>query len=124
MEQKHILVVEDELLHVEIYKVKLQEAGFSVAIAQNEEEVYGALKVKKPDLILLDILLPGKSGLEILEELRGNAEYAGIPVVMLTNYDDTQSRDKAAALGAQEYFVKANMTPTEIIRKVNEILGI
>jgi len=124
MNQKHILVVEDELLHVEIYKTTLTEAGFSVGVAKDEEEVYAALKEKKPDLILLDILLPGKSGLEILADLRGNAEYVNTPVIMLTNYDDTQSRSKAAELDAKEYFVKANITPTEIIRRITELLGI
>lgn len=122
-ETKNILIVEDEPLHVEIYKEKLGNEGFSVVAAKDEFETENALKSMKPDLMLLDVLLPGKSGLEILADMRGMPEYAKLPVIVLTNYDDAATRNRAQRLGVLEYIVKANMTPVDIVHKIKRIFG-
>lgn len=117
-----VLLIEDEPLIIELYQEAFEQEEFELEVAQNGQE--GLKKAEGlPDLILLDILLPGINGFEVLKELKKNSKTRDIPVIVLTNLGSEQSdSDKhlALSLGAIEYLVKSYHTPdeiTEIVKK-------
>ncbi len=115
---KTILIVEDEAPLSSVLKDRLVAEGFTVVVATNGEDGLAKVLSDKPDLILLDILLPKKGGLTMLRELRVHKEAASIPVIMLTNLSDTDSINEALELGAHDFMVKAD---TEISTMVETI---
>ncbi len=122
---KNILLVEDEPLLLDLYQEAFEDAGLEVEIAENGAE---ALKKadKNPRLILLDILMPGMNGFEVLKKLKNNSKTKDIPVIVLTNLGSEQSdKDKqlALSLGAVDYLVKSYHTPDEIVEIVEKRLG-
>jgi len=121
---KKILIVEDDMVLQKSLSEYLSSEGFDVACASDGEE--GAQKAisEKPDLILLDIILPKKDGYEVLQEVRATPETGHIPVILLTNLDGIADVEKALELGATTYLVKADYKLEEITKKVKEILTI
>lgn len=117
-----ILIVEDEKLLVEMYRDKLLQEGFEVVLAYSAEEGIEAALKEKPDLILLDILLPRANGIGFLKKLRENPKTASMTVVAFSNYDDPKARKEALELGAKEYLIKTNYTPPEIVAKIKKYL--
>ncbi|MFA5080716.1 MAG: response regulator [Candidatus Paceibacterota bacterium] len=119
---KKILIIEDEKILFEMYKFKFTKAGFKVF---NSIDVEGGIKIAReehPDLIILDILLPKESGINFLEKRSDFKDIANIPVVVLSNFDDTKTKNKAYSLGATSYLIKSNFDPTEILEKLEDIL--
>jgi DNA-binding response OmpR family regulator len=118
-----IAIVEDELPIQRLYKTKLELEGFRVATANNGSEGLRVIKAEKPDLVLLDLRMPGMNGDEMLVKLRQTEWGAGIRVIILTNV----SRDEAPAqlrfLGVSRYIVKAHHTPAQLVAIIYEILG-
>ena len=119
---KKVLLVEDEPLIIELYQEAFEQEDFELEVAVDGQE--GLKKAENlPDLILLDILLPGINGFEVLKELKKNGKTRDIPVIVLTNLGSEQSdSDKhlALSLGAVDYLVKSYHTPdelTEIVKK-------
>ncbi|MBI2098454.1 MAG: response regulator [Candidatus Wildermuthbacteria bacterium] len=119
-EKKTILIVEDEELLSEMYQEVFQKEGFRVATAKTAHEAIGIARAEKPNFILLDILLPGDSGIYFLEQRKVHPELASIPVIAFSNFDDLRMKDDAFRLGAQDYLLKTNYTPQEIVSKVKE----
>jgi len=119
---KKILLVEDEKILVEMYKSKLEQAGFEVFLAPDAEEGFVAAKKEKPDLVMLDILLPKGNGLSFLEKLREDPEIKNTIVVAFSNYDGVETKKKAFELGVEDYLIKTNYTPQELIEKIKEYL--
>lgn len=119
---KKILLIEDEKILMEMYEEKLIEAGFEVICAVEAKEGLVLAKKKKPDLIILDILLPRENGVYFLGRLKKDSEIASIPVVVFSNYDDPETKKEALRLGAKEYLIKTNYTPQEIIEKIKTYL--
>ena len=119
---KKILLIEDEKILTEMYKDKFIRAGFEVFLAFESKAGLVLAKEEKPDLIVLDILLPRENGIIFLSWLRNDAETASIPVVVFSNYDDPETKRRAAKLGAKEYLIKTNYTPQEIVEKVKNYL--
>ena len=101
-----ILVVDDEVDIVELVKVRLEHVGYTVLTAYNGRDCFNKAKVEKPDLILLDIIMPEVDGRETLRRLKADPETQSIPVVMLTSMGDTDSIFKAGDLGSKDYIVK------------------
>jgi len=122
MEKKKIVIVEDELMLAEMYRDKLVRAGFDVYSAFDAEEGIISIKEIKPDLVLLDILLPRKNGVGLLGQIRKDPEISETPVIAFSNYDDTETKNEAKELGAKEYLIKTNYTPQEIVDKIREHL--
>ena len=106
----------------EMYKDKFSQAGFEVVLAFEAKEGIELAKKEKPDLIILDILLPRENGISFLEQTRKDAEISGIPVVAFSNYDDPGARKQAIELGVKDYLIKTNYTPQEIVNKVKSYL--
>jgi len=119
---KKILLVEDEKMMAEMYKEKFEREGFEVVLALTAEEGLEIAKSEKPDLIILDILLPKKNGTFFLAEMKKDPEIAKIPVVALSNYEHPETKKLVFELGAKEYIIKTDFTPKEIVEKMKQYL--
>jgi len=113
-----LLVVEDEKALADVLKTKLQREGFDVVVANDGADGLAKLKTEKPDLLLLDIILPKMSGFDILEEMRKDTELPHPPVIIISNSGQPVEIERAKALGAVDYLVKADFDPEEVVTKV------
>ena len=120
----HVLLVEDDVFLASIYQKKFEMEGFKISAVDNGDKVLPEAKKKKPDIILLDILLPKRDGFSVLALLKADNELKDIPVIMLTNLGQKDDVDKALAAGATDYLIKAHFKPSEIVDKVRKILHI
>jgi DNA-binding response OmpR family regulator len=120
---KKILLVEDEPMLSNLLKQRLEKEGIQVTAAHDGEEAVKLLKQDKPDLILLDIILPKMSGFEVLEEMKGDPTVQSAPVVVVSNLGQDSDVEKAQKFGAVGYFVKAQMSIEDLVSKVKEFLG-
>lgn len=119
---KKILFVEDEIDIQKTLGEALRRKDYDVKAAMDGEIGLKLAKSENPDLILLDIILPKKNGLEVLEDLRKNERTKNIPVIILTNLENVGEVEKAIELGATTYLIKANYSLDEIIEKVRKAL--
>lgn len=117
-----ILLVEDDVELDDLYKLQFEKAGFEFQYVTNGLQAVAILQDMKPDLILLDIMLPGTNGLDVLKKVKENETTRGIPVVLLSNLPEESAKDKGMSLGAADYLVKSNHTPLEVIEKVQALL--
>lgn len=117
-----ILIAEDDVNLSEILKSKLVSLGYDVFTAHNGEEAEKLITEKNPDLALLDIMMPKKSGLEVLESVVKNPKTKDIAAFMLSNLGQKKDIDKATSLGAKDYIVKANSSLAEIVQKMDQYL--
>jgi DNA-binding response OmpR family regulator len=120
---KKILIIEDEKVLLDILQKKLKLQGYEVILAYNGEEGIEALKKEKPDLILLDLVMPKKDGFEVLKEINENPELSQIPVIIISNSGQPVEIDKALKMGVKDYLVKTEFNPEEVIAKAERILG-
>lgn len=119
---KKILVVEDDKFLRELFVRKLYNDGFEVKNATNSEDTFSILSEWRPEMIVLDLILPGEDGFTILEKVKGDEQLADIPVVVLSNLGQNEDIERAKSLGALDFMVKANHTLDEIIEKVKGYL--
>lgn len=117
-----ILIIEDEKILAEMYKEKFEAEGFSVFLAFDSQEGFEMAKKEKPELILLDILLPSENGVSLLQKIKKDNNISKIPVIAFSNYDDQKTKKEAMELGAIDYIIKANHAPQEIIDKIKNYL--
>ena len=118
-----ILIVEDDALMSRMYQKAFSFEKYEVEMAADGEEGLEKVRPFKPTLILLDVMMPKKNGLEVLEELKANEGLKAIPVVMLTNLAGTADAETAMAKGAVKYIVKSEHDPKEVVDIVKEILA-
>ena len=103
---KRILVIDDEIQLVEMVKIRLETENYEVVTAINGEEGLQKADIFRPDLIILDIMMPGIDGFEVLSRIRANPEIRHIPVIMLTAKGDSTAMFKAHDLGSTDHFIK------------------
>jgi CheY-like chemotaxis protein len=120
---KKILFIEDESALQKSLGDTLKNEGYEVISALDGEVGLRLAKTKKPDLILLDLILPKMDGFEVLEELVQDPKTKDIPVIILTNLERMEDIERALELGAKTYLVKANYTLKEVIEKVKQTLA-
>ena len=120
--QIKVLIIEDEKILIEMYQDAFIRAGFQVLSAIESKEGLDVARKEKPDLIILDILLPSESGIFFLEQQKKDPEISSIPVVVFTNYDGADTEKKAKKLGVKGYLIKANFTPQQFISKIKGYL--
>jgi len=120
--KKKILIVEDEKILAEMYHDIFVNAGFEVISVVESKEALKITKKERPDLIILDILLPREDGLFFLEWLKKDPEIAAISVIIFTNYDGVEARRKAIDLGVKDYLIKADFTPQQLVEKAKSYL--
>lgn len=124
VDTKHtILIVEDDLFLRNMYLTKLESEGFEVFLASDGEEAIDKMKLYKPDIILLDILVPKKNGFEVLEEKKNDSEIRDIPVMVLSNLSQKEQIKKCYELGAKDFLIKAYFVPIEVIKKIKNLIG-
>lgn len=121
--KRKILIVEDDVALYNMYSAELKLRGFEVVNVSDGSKALTEIKKERPDIILLDVMLPQKNGLEILQDLKADDEVKDIKVVMLTNYGTDENINKAVELGAEDYIMKYNIVPSELSTKVLSILG-
>ncbi|MFH0951640.1 MAG: response regulator [Patescibacteria group bacterium] len=118
-----VLIVEDEKMLADMYKTKFEMDGFTAIQALNGQAGLDAAKADKPDIILLDIIMPKLDGFVVLQELKKDPKTKNIPVILLTNLGQEDDIKKGKSLGANDYFVKANHSPAEVVAKVKTHLN-
>jgi len=117
-----VLVAEDDRFLSKAYGAKLKKEGFDVILAMNGEEAVEEAKNKKPDIILLDLVMPRKDGFEALSDLKKDASTKSIPVIILSNLGQEEDIIKGKELGAVDYLVKSNIAIREVVEKIREVL--
>jgi len=124
MDNKKVLIVEDDDFLLQMYVTKLELENFKVSSAINGVQGLKTAQREKPDLILLDLNLPEMDGFEVLEHLKAEDSTKSIPVLVLTNYSQKDNIDRCLELGADDYLIKAHFVPSEVIKKIKDILSI
>lgn len=113
-----ILVIEDDKFLRELISQKLLKEGYEIAEAMDGEKGIEAVKKEQPGLILLDLILPGIDGFEVLARIKADPEISEIPVIILSNLGQKDDIEKGLKMGAMDYLIKAHFTPAEIIEKI------
>jgi len=119
--QPHVLIVEDEPPLVELLSYNLEKAGFHAHIARDGEEAMLAVAERKPDIVLLDWMLPYVSGIEICRRIRRNPETRDLPIIILTARGEEDDRIRGLEAGADDYVVKP-FSPSELVARVRAVL--
>jgi two-component system phosphate regulon response regulator PhoB/two-component system alkaline phosphatase synthesis response regulator PhoP len=119
-----ILIVEDDEFLRSLTAKRLTKEGFEVGAAVDGETAVPTATEFKPDLILLDLLLPGVNGFEVLQQLQTNEALKKVPVIVFSNLGQKQDIEKATSLGAVDFLIKANFTLDDLILKINTRLGL
>jgi DNA-binding response OmpR family regulator len=120
---KKILFIEDESVLQKTFGSVLKKEGYEMISALNGEVGFNLAKTKKPDLILLDLILPKTHGFDVLKQLKEDKETQEIPIIVLTNLEGIGDVDKAIELGATTYLIKAEYSLEEIVEKIKIALG-
>lgn len=121
--KKKILIVEDDAFLLDAYQMKMTgQTDWDVSIAADGEAALASAKSIKPDLIILDLLLPKKPGLDVLKELKASASTKKIPVIVASNIDQKTVVQQAIDLGAADYFIKSDISIGDLIKKCQAYL--
>ena len=121
MSQKKILIVDDNTQILEMYAKKFQKSGFSVSVEENGAKGVSRAEVMRPDIILLDIMMPVLDGFESLNVLRKKKEFNPI-IIIFSNLESSDCVKKGLEMGANDYLFKINHTPGDVLERVNELL--
>lgn len=121
--KKKVMIVEDDEHISKVYEIKLAKEGIQSSLAVDGEEAITKITAEKPDLIILDLMIPKIDGFGVLEHIKKNPELTRIPVIVLSNLGQQADQDRALRLGANEYLVKVDNPIQEVINKVKGYLG-
>jgi len=123
MKKTRVLIIEDETMLADMYATKFSMEEFEVDKAPNGAEGLEKARAFKPDIILLDIIMPKIDGFGVLKRLRADAAFKDTLIVLLTNLGQEDDVKKGKQLGANDYFIKANHTPADVVEKVRQLSG-
>lgn len=115
---KKILIIEDEEIMIDLLQRKLVKDGYEILIARDGVEGLEKMKNEKPDLVLLDIIMPKMGGIEVMEWMQKDNNLQKIPVIVISNSGQPVEIDKARQLGAKDWLVKTEFDPQEVSKKV------
>ncbi len=118
-----ILLVEDDVNLRDIYFARFQAEGYDLAVASNGEEALATAVKEKPNLIILDVMMPRISGFDVLDILRSTPETAHTKVIMMTALSEQADKDRGKSLGVDEYLVKSQVTLEDVVATVKKTLG-
>ena len=121
MNQK-VLVVEDDQIMASLLTEKLAKIGMEVSFAVNGDACFRELEKSVPDIILLDLILPGTSGFDVLKKIKSDDRTKTTPVIILSNLGSREEIQKGLDIGADAYLIKANVLIDEIVEKIQEVL--
>jgi DNA-binding response OmpR family regulator len=122
-QMKKILLVEDDDALASVYQTRLEAEGFSLRRVPNGEDALAAALEYKPDLILLDVMMPKVSGFDVLDILRNTPETTNVKIVMLTALSQDSDRERAESLGVDDYLVKSQVVIADVVEKIKSHLG-
>ncbi|MEI6378844.1 MAG: response regulator [Candidatus Falkowbacteria bacterium] len=123
MKKLKVLIIEDEPMIAEMYKLQFSLDGYEVVLAKDGEEGLKAVAKEKPDLILLDIIMPNVDGYEVLRKIRANKETAQLLVCIVSNLEQIKEVKEGLSAGADYYFTKSKYTPGELLNLVNQAVA-
>lgn len=121
---KKILLVEDDDALASVYQTRLDAEGFVLKRVPNGEEALAAALEFKPDLILLDVMMPKVSGFDVLDILRNTPETTNVKIIMLTALSQDSDRERAQSLGVDDYLVKSQVVIADVVDKIKARLGV
>jgi len=119
---KKVLIIDDKLAVVELVKATLEGEEYQIIDASDGREALEKIGKEKPDLVLLDIIMPKMDGFEVLSELKKDSRTKEIPIIVLTAKGQKLDKDKGRRLGAEDYIIKP-FSPSHLLRKIEEVLG-
>lgn len=122
--QYRLLLVEDDDGLANVYQTRLEAEGFSIKRVPNGEDALAVAVEFKPDLIILDVMMPKVSGFDVLDILRNTPETANVKVIMLTALSQDTDKEKAQKLGADDYLVKSQVVIADVVERIKHHLGI
>jgi len=118
-----ILIVEDDVFLADLYRTKFDLEGFDVSVAYDGEKGIEMVSKKKPEVILLDLILPKVNGFAVLEAIKADKKLKNIPVILLTNLSQKSDVERGLELGAVDYLIKAHFMPSEVVTKIKHLVG-
>ncbi|MCA9344743.1 response regulator [Candidatus Saccharibacteria bacterium] len=118
-----ILLVEDDDALASVYQTRLQAEGFEIRREPNGEQALDSAKEYKPDLVVLDVMMPKVSGFDVLDILKNTPETANIKIVMLTALSQDSDKERAQSLGADDYLVKSQVVIADVVEKIKHHLA-
>lgn len=121
--QKKILLVEDDDALASVYQTRLQAEGFDVKRVPNGEDALAAALEYKPDLVILDVMMPKVSGFDVLDIMRNTPETAKIKIIMLTALSQESDKERAKSLGVDDYLVKSQVVIADVVERIKHHLG-
>ncbi len=119
---KKITIAEDDQFLSNAYRVKLTKEGYNVKMVADGQELIDSLKTDKPDLIILDLLMPKKDGFEALKEIKANPNLKNVPVIIASNLGQTNDIDQGMKLGASDYIVKSDLSLEDLVKKIKDFI--
>ena len=123
-QRKKILLVEDEMALSAVYRSRLELEGFDVREVHNGEDALSATVEYRPDLILLDAMMPKISGFDVLDILRNTPETANVRIIMLTALSQPKDKERAESLGVDDYLVKSQVVISDVVSRIKYHLGL
>lgn len=118
-----VLIIEDDQFLQKMYQKKFEVAGFEVSSASDGEDGLVKIKAIKPDLVLMDVMLPKLNGLDALVSAKQDPEIKDIPILIITNLSSASDAEDAMQKGAVGYMIKSDFTPSQVIEKAQEVLS-
>lgn len=119
---KYILIIEDDEYISDVYQKKLSLEGFETALARDGEEALRMIRERKPDLVLLDIVIPLKDGFQVLSEIRSDDRLKEIRVLVMSNLSQGKDVARAKELGAVDYMVKSNVSLPDMVKRIRKVV--
>ena len=123
MNKTKIVLIEDDKVLAKILRAVFLKNGYEVVHEENGELGLAVIRKEMPSLVLLDLMLPGRNGFWVLEEMAGKKEFEKIPVIVLTNLGQKTDYEKAMKLGAKQYIIKSQHTVAEIVEKIKDFFA-
>ena len=122
-EEKYVLIVEDDPFYSSIYKTKVEKEGIRAVLVHDGAAAMKAIREKRPAVVVLDLIMPGKDGFQVLEELKADPAFKDLVVLVLSNLSQDEDIKRVMAMGATEYLIKSNVPLQEVIAKVRSYIS-
>ena len=122
-EEKYVLIVEDDPFYSSIYKTKVEKEGIRSILVHDGAAAMTEVQKQKPSLIVLDLIMPGKDGFQVLEELKSHPNLKDIVILVLSNLSQEEDIKRVMDMGATEYLIKSNIPLGDLIQKIKGYLG-
>lgn len=121
---KKVLIIEDDVQISKVYKIQLEKENIEAILIKDGEKAMEVIEKEKPDLIILDLMMPKRDGFWVLENIKKNKEYINIPILVISNLGQSDDKKRSLDLGATEHLVKIDQSIKDIVQKIKGYLEI